>query len=76
MDVHILCPSITLYVHNTILNNAKLMALPHLVKYHIIPYRRAVRECEGLGAHLLVFKRGPNHNDLPLWLKSASKSDW
>ena len=43
--------------------------------YHIVPYRRAVHACEGLGARLLVLKRGPNH-DLPLWVKSASKSDW
>ena len=32
-------------------------------------------ECEGLGACLLVLKRGLNQ-DLPLWMKSASKSDW
>ena len=40
--------------------------------YCIIPYRRAVCECEGLCARLLVLKCGPNH-DLPLWVKSASK---
>ena len=38
--------------------------------YRVVPNRRAVRECEGLGARILVLKRGPNH-DLPL---SASKS--
>ena len=33
MDVHILCTSITLYVHNTILSSAKLLELLHFVKY-------------------------------------------
>ena len=43
--------------------------------YHVVPYRHTVRESEGLGARVLVLKCGPNH-DLPLWVKSASKSDW
>ena len=33
MDVHILCSSITLYVHNTFLNSAKLIGLLHFVIY-------------------------------------------
>ena len=39
------------------------------------PNRRVVRECEGLCARLLVLKRGLI-NDLPIWAKSASKSEW
>ena len=31
----------------------------------VVPYRRAVRECVGLGACLLVLERGPDH-DLPV----------
>ena len=46
----------------------------YFLKYRVIPYRRALRECEGFGARLLVLKRGPNH-DLPLMVKSSSKSD-
>ena len=46
-----------------------------LLMYRVVPYRRAVHECESFGARLLVLKRGPNH-DLLLWVKSASKSDW
>ena len=41
----------------------------------VVPNRRVVRECKGLCARLLVFKRGPI-NDLPIWAKSASKSEW
>ena len=55
-------------------NKLKMQKKFSNISYRIIPYRHAVRECEGLGAHLLVIKRGPNH-DLPLWVKSASKSD-
>ena len=34
--------------------------------YHVVPNTCAVRECKGLSAHLLVLKRGPNHNLLLL----------
>ena len=43
--------------------------------YHVLPYGCALNECEDLGAGLLVLKRRPNQ-DLQLWVKSASKSDW
>ena len=45
------------------------------VLFPIDGIRRAVCEYEGLGARLLVIERGPDHG-LPLWVKSASKSDW
>ena len=57
-----------------LLQGHRLISMTKLYN-RVVPNRRVVRECEGLCARLLVLKRNPI-NDLPIWAKSASKSEW